>query len=72
MRLASKRQGKSMWYVLTIVLISGVTIVSTHSSKESCEALAEQARARATGTQAVQVARCEPVPPGSGLQPATR
>jgi len=59
-----------MWYVLTIVLFSGVTVVSTHSSKESCDALAEQARARTTGTQAVQSARCEPLLPGSGSQQA--
>jgi hypothetical protein len=47
--------------VLTILLVSGITIVSTHPSKEACETLADQARARDVGSQAVQSAKCEPV-----------
>ena len=38
-----------MWYVLTILLVSGVTIVSMQPSKEACEAPAEQARANRGG-----------------------
>lgn len=51
-------------YVLTIVfLVSQVSIVSLHASRDACELAAERARLATVGPQAVGSARCE-------LQPA--
>ncbi len=55
-------------YVLTIVfLVSHVSIVSLHSSKDACEQAAQRALLTNVGSQAVESARCEPqVPPAGG------
>jgi hypothetical protein len=50
-------------YVLTIVfLVSQVSIVSLHATKDACELAAERARLFTVGPQAIQSARCEPQP----------
>ena len=47
-------------YILTIVfLVSQVSIVSVHGSKEACDEAAERARLSSVGSQAVESARCE-------------
>ena len=54
-------------YVLTIVfLVSQVSVVSLHASKDACELSAARARAFNVGPQAVASARCEPQAPPVG------
>lgn len=48
-------------YLLTIVfLVSHVTIVSLHASRDACELAAQRALLMSAGPQAVESARCAP------------
>ena len=56
-------------YVLTIVfLVSHVTPVSMHSSKDICELLAARARSYNVGSQSVESAKCELLAPNTTLR----
>lgn len=51
-------------YLLTIVfLVSHVTIVSLHASRDACELAAQRALLMSAGPQAVESARCAPQEP---------
>lgn len=57
----SREQRVMSVYVLTIVfLVSQVSVVSLHASRDACELAAERARLFNVGPQAVGSARCEP------------
>ena len=55
-------------YLLTIVfLVSHVTIVSLHASRDACELAAQRALLMSAGPQAVESARCAPQGPAVGV-----